>query len=968
MSSFVLGGSRRIATLQATASLFEHPATGARHLHIACDDVGRAFLVAFPTLPMVGDGRAHVLEHLLLCGSRRYPVRDPFFSMMGRSLATFMNAMTFADQTLYPYATTDRSDYFNLMDVYLDATFFPRLQRLDFLQEAWRPVLDGGRLALQGVVLNEMKGYTRDTGRALYQGLKSALFPGTTYAVNSGGDPLLIPQLTHADLVAFHAAHYHPSQATFISWGDVDPVEVQQRIEQRVLAGFGARLEPVVAPPMPRWSGVREVTIDVPAGEAAACEHRLQMAWCLGPEADLDAAMQARLLETALLAKGGGVLRQAIEAAGFGRMADYVGLDDSSTETVLHVGIDGLAEADLARARACITQALERAARDGVAADLLRAGIRELRWEDRRTTSGVHRLIGLARAAVRRHDLLAALDTDERLAQLERRAAEPGFVQRAVRRLLDEAPALAAHVRPDPRYVARRDALASEFVREREARLTEADRAAIVADAQALAAHQRSTHEDVDRVLPRITPAQVGREPRPALPLAPGSWHDQAFSLATQGLSHALLKVDASATAEADWPWLYLYAELLPQLGARGLDHEAAAVWRRLRVAALQARCQVHERPAGAARIEFTLTADALREEQGGLAEVLSAWFEAPDLADAERLRYLVGNHVRARVARMADETLPLAMLEAHAAVSAEGRVERVVNGLPALDFLATLQRQLAQPQGLAQIQAALQRVQALLVQAPRVLLGAGIEQDAGPLLAGLQAALGTAPPAAAGPALRLAPPLQAVACALHSPAQVNHCLALWSVPAIGHRDAPALAVLAELLQQQLLHPLLREQGGAYGAMANYRHERGTFACMSRSDPRLAATFDDIAAAIARVGTQHFTPVALDQAVLGVIKRLDRPLRGLAELEQAWATASAGVSAHALAAYRRGVLDCTLDDVRRAAAEHLAWPRAHRAAVMGWREQDAAGLAVVDLGQRVAQAGLAPGVQGSDAR
>ena len=960
MSSFSAVGTQHYPALQAQVTVYQHAATGARHVHIATDDEDRAFLIAFPTLPDVGDGRAHVLEHLLLCGSRRYPVRDPFFSMMSRSLSTFMNAMTYPDRTVYPFSTPDRADYFNLMDVYLDATFFPRLDPLDFRQEAWRPVLEGGQLQLQGVVLNEMKGNYADPGRHLYRGLNRELLPGSTYAVDSGGDPLLIPGLTHADLVAFHAQHYHPSQAVFMSWGDMDPAELQQRIERQVLSAFADRRAPIPAPTVQPWSGLREVVIDVPATAASQHDHRLQMAWRLGSEADLDAVMRARLLETVLMSQGGGLLREAIEAAGFGRLSDHTGLDDSTTEILLHVGMAGLTPAQLADARHVITTALQQAVATPPAQELLQAGVRELRFAERRPVKGVQRLIGLAQAAVRHQDLLAVLDTDAALARLERAIAEPGFIQREIQALLGTQPTLVAHIRPDLQFLARRDEAAERFTQDWQARMTEAERAAIDADNARLATHQNAEQPDLDAVLPRIQPADVERQARPLLPLAPAVWHDHALSLPTNGLSHGLVKFDLSAAPEADWPWIDLMADLLPQLGANGMTHQAAATWRRLRVAQMRLQASALQALDGTARLEVTLQIDALREEQANIPEVAAAWLQAPDFDDTERLRYLLQERLQSRLADLADEAPQLAALEARARTQAAGRLQRAVQGLPSLAFDGLLQQALAQPQGLAPVQAALRRVHAWMLQSPRVLLCAGIEGDAPRLLDALCTRLGPAPAAPAQLATIAPPAAQpAAAVGVLAPAQVNQCHALWPVPALGHADAPALAVLAQLLQQQLLHPLLREQGGAYGAHAAYDATGGLFLCASSSDPRLAATYADMQRALDELQTRDFTPVMLDEAILSVIKRLDTPMRGLGQLAKAWQAGRAGLTDAQRSAFRLGVLGCSLDEVRRVARQHLGWQAVHRVAAVGWADQDAADLQVLDLMQQAKEAGLA---------
>ncbi|MDX1655888.1 MAG: insulinase family protein, partial [Candidatus Competibacteraceae bacterium] len=208
--AFELVNRRTIDALRLEVQEYRHRGTKARHIHLAADDPHNAFLVSFLTVPQDSTGVAHILEHTALCGSRRYPVRDPFFMMIRRSLNTFMNAFTASDWTAYPFASLNRKDFFNLLDVYLDAAFFPLLDELDYAQEGHRVEFvnegDGNaRLTYKGVVYNEMKGAMSSPISALAQTLQSYLFPTTTYHHNSGGNPARIPDLTHEQLKQFHA-------------------------------------------------------------------------------------------------------------------------------------------------------------------------------------------------------------------------------------------------------------------------------------------------------------------------------------------------------------------------------------------------------------------------------------------------------------------------------------------------------------------------------------------------------------------------------------------------------------------------------------------------------------------------------------------------------------------------------------------------------------------------------------------
>src|ERR1700688_2140143 len=221
----------------------EHDRTGGPHIHIESKDDNNAFAVFFPTVPKDSTGVAHILEHVVLAGSQKYPVRDPFFSMTRRSLATFMNAFTSADWTMYPFSSRNKKDFKNLLDVYLDATFFPRLDEDSFKQEGIRfefedPADPSSGLRYKGIVYNEMKGALASPGAAVQKIVGETLFPGLTYSYISGGDPENIPDLTWDQLRKFHATHYHPSNAYFYTYGDQDLEETLAGIEEGALKHF----------------------------------------------------------------------------------------------------------------------------------------------------------------------------------------------------------------------------------------------------------------------------------------------------------------------------------------------------------------------------------------------------------------------------------------------------------------------------------------------------------------------------------------------------------------------------------------------------------------------------------------------------------------------------------------------------------------------------------------------------------
>ena len=245
-SGYIVRALHPLPELNATLIELRHQVTGARHVHIQTQDRNNLCAIGFRTPPADSTGVAHILEHTTLCGSRRFPVRDPFFAMIKRSLNTFMNAMTASDWTFYPFASQNPQDVRNLLAIYLDATFFPLLREEDFRQEGHRleftdPGDPATPLLRRGIVYNEMQGAMASPSSLLSRRMSRALYPHTTYHFNSGGEPAEIPKLTWEALRAFHDDYYHPSNAWFFTYGNLPLEGHLQQIEEEVLCHFGSR-------------------------------------------------------------------------------------------------------------------------------------------------------------------------------------------------------------------------------------------------------------------------------------------------------------------------------------------------------------------------------------------------------------------------------------------------------------------------------------------------------------------------------------------------------------------------------------------------------------------------------------------------------------------------------------------------------------------------------------------------------
>ncbi len=230
---FELLRDERIPEINSRARLYRHIRTGAELLSLENDDENKVFGITFRTLPMDDTGLPHIMEHSVLCGSRKYPVKEPFVELMKGSLNTFLNAMTYPDKTCYPVASQNLQDFYNLVDVYLDAVFNPLLSPYTLKQEGWHYALENpeDEMTFKGVVFNEMKGSYSSPDSLIYDQVIRQLFPDTPYGLDSGGDPEKIPNLTYEQFLYYHRTFYHPSNARIFFYGDDAPEKRLQMID-----------------------------------------------------------------------------------------------------------------------------------------------------------------------------------------------------------------------------------------------------------------------------------------------------------------------------------------------------------------------------------------------------------------------------------------------------------------------------------------------------------------------------------------------------------------------------------------------------------------------------------------------------------------------------------------------------------------------------------------------------------------
>jgi len=928
----------RIDSLNLEVQQFEHRATGAMHYHLAADNTENVFLVALRTVPEDSTGVAHILEHTALCGSERFPVRDPFFLMLRRSLNTFMNAFTSSDWTAYPFASQNRKDFNNLLEVYLDAVFFSRLDPLDFAQEGHRvefadPADPDSELVFKGVVFNEMKGAMSAVTSSLWQALCHHLFPTTTYHYNSGGEPRCIPDLSYDRLTEFYRTHYHPGNAIFMTFGDVPAHEHQAVFQERALSRFD-RLEHRIAVPLERrMKSPRRVeeSYAFDDGDSGENKTHIVMGWLLGESSDPERMLEARLLSSVLLDNSASPLLKVLETTELGHApSSLCGLEESMREMVLVCGLEG-SEAEHADAlEELVLEVLEQVSREGVPEEKLEAVLYQLELHQREISGdgypyGLQLILTALGCATHYADPIAALNPDPALARIRERVADPDYIRGLARRLLLDNPHRVTLVMsPDRELSARRHKAEKERLGQIRDNFTGADIERVRRETAALA--ERQAGADDESILPKVELADVPRDIPNLYPRTPlEGFPCTAYGQGTNGLVYQQALMPLPALGEKALQKLAYYTGLLTELGLGESDYLSVQDRQAATVGSINTftsmRGTTEDRQVVKA---FTvLSSKALVRNRRAQAELMHDTLETARFDEHDRIRELVSQQRARREQAVTENGHGLAMAAACAGTSPLARLNHRLSGLEGIRNCKRLDDALDDSEALESFAAELQSVHREISAMPRQYLLIAEEKHLEEAVADCAEVWGARGPASDHLAYRGEPVSERSREIWLTNTQVNFCARAYPTVPVGHEDAAALTALGGFLRNGYLHTAIRERGGAYGGGASQDSSIGAFRFFSYRDPRLLDTLADFDRAIDWMLETRHRYDALEQAILGVIGNLDKPGSPAGEAKQHYHNNLFGRTHAQREEFRRRVLALELDDLRRVATSYL---------------------------------------------
>ena len=935
-SGYIVRALHPLPELNATLIELRHQVTGARHVHIQTADRNNLCAIGFRTPPSDSTGVAHILEHTTLCGSRRFPVRDPFFAMLKRSLNTFMNAMTASDWTFYPFASQNPQDVRNLLAIYLDATFFPLLREEDFRQEGHRleftdPGDPATPLLRRGIVYNEMQGAMASPSSLLSRRMARALYPHTTYHFNSGGEPAEIPKLSWEALRAFHDEYYHPSNAWFFTYGNLPLEGHLQQIEDEVLCHFAPRQVESAIPAETRLPAPQRVVELYPVESTDAAEKKtfVQVGWLTCDVIDSFERLALSLLSSLLIGNPAAPLYKALLESRLGEnLAPGCGYHDDNRTTAFTVGLQGCAASSATEIENLILTTLAAVAEQGFTPERIAGAIQRLEFEHREVTGNSYpyalsllfRMLG---PWLHNDDPLSGLQLGANLERLRAEIAGGPFLQNLIRRwFLDNPHRVTLILTPDVGLRAREEAEIAAELQRVKAELPAVAVEALVTAAQQLQAEQER-EQDLSS-LPTLTRADIPRTEQ-ALAILEGAVEQGVahFVAPTNGIGYVAGHFAAERVPPHLRPLLPLWCALLPQLGAAGSSYVQIAERIEAQTGGIQFSCEILDDINSMQRFTpvVAMRGKALLPLQGELFQLLGDLCTAADFSDLERLSTLLGQ-VQANLENSivtAGHSYAARAAAAHLTVAARQREEW--GGISLLQRVRSLAGSAETLRGFAGELAA---ITTALVDAATLCLGVTAEAGRfGAIDAPLGrfrqrlptlAASSNTPPALAAHPVRLG-------WSFNTP--VNFVAQVWTGVPLTHPDGAALSLLAKLLRSGYLHREIREKGGAYGGMANYDAETGLFSCLSYRDPQLLRTLEVFTAAAEWGASGGFSAADLEEALLAVFADLDRPLAPGGSGAREFANWQQGLTLQIRQECRERLLAVTRTDLMRVAGLYL---------------------------------------------
>lgn len=914
--------------------------TGAQHLHIDRDDSDNVFGVAFRTTPRDSTGVPHILEHLTLCGSDRYPVRDPFFKMMARSLATFMNAFTASDWTMYPFSTQNLQDYENLMSIYLDAVFHPRLLKQDFSQEGWRLEHENTQdpnspIVFKGVVFNEMKGAFSNAQQLFAEKNQNLILPSHTYGVVSGGDPFCIPDLTWDKLKAFHTQHYHPSNSRFYTYGSFPLERRLQLIEELALKKFEKVPVDTGVPKEPRWVTPKEAHITCspdPLSPDPAKSTTIAVSYLLNDITDIHEACTMSILGSLLVDGETSPFYQELLESNIG--SDYspvVGYNGYTREATFAIGLQRIDRSDVEKVKKIIDATFDNVIENGFDPKRIEVILHKIELGQKHQSAkfGLNLGIGILPCWTHDGDPILLLQVNRQVEQFkEQLKKNPKYLQDIVKKYFKEnAHKLTLVMSPDEQFDKTQQEAENGKLQQMLKKYSDGEKKKLYEQGLELAEIQ-SRKEDVS-CLPSLRIEDIERRPQPVKTISVNSngTSVQLCVQPTNGVTYFRAISSIASLPQHLKPYVPLFCNVATKMGAGLRDYKDQSEEIDLKTGGLNVSTHLVEHHKNEDVFEQSILFSSYCLDRN-TSDMFGLWadiFNRLALSDTSRLKTLIMMTAAEISGNLADHAHRYAMTHAAGALRPCSAIKEEMSGIAQL----TLMKKMAEAVDLDLIVTYLKDI------ADRILTGDILRCALNATPDSIDSAVLLTEKFLGG--LSSQSPVKDDDYGLQKfyvkddtfrpspghihfefPFQVQYIAKSLPIVPFSHPEFASLQILSKLMTTQFLHKEIREKGGAYGggAMAS----SNLFHFYSYRDPNLQRTLDTFNDSCTWAANGDVSQQEIDEAKLSVFGQVDSPVppgsKGMRQFLY-------GIDEAAFASYRQQLLDVKKQDLVHVANKYL---------------------------------------------
>lgn len=918
-----------IAELNSAAYILRHKKTGAKLFLLSNEDENKVFTVGFRTPLKNSTGLQHILEHSVLCGSRKFPTKDPFVELVKGSLNTFINAMTYPDKTIYPVASCNDKDFQNLMDVYMDAAFYPNIYKSDivFRQEGWHYELENPEapITINGVVYNEMKGALSSPESLINREVDRLLYPDTIYSEESGGDPQVIPTLSYEEFLDFHHRYYHPSNSYIYLYGNMDMAEKLEWLDKEYLARFDALEIDSTIPKQQAFTEPVEKEIFYPVTEEEKeDENYFSEDWVVGTDLEPELYVAFQILEYALLGAPGAILKKALLDAGIGKDV-YGGYDNGILQPSFGVTAKGVRKEQKADFLRVIRETLENLVQNGLNAKSLLAGINYYEFKYREADYGsfpkglMYGIQCFDSWLYEDDDPLMHLKYQATFDGLKEKAGSGYFESLIQKYLLDNPHRSVLVASPKQGLLDEADAALEAKLADYKATLSAEELEELVRKTNELKEYQEtpSTQEELESI-PMLSREDIGKEA--AKIYNEEKWvggtrvlHHELF---TSGIGYLRLLFDTRYLGEEDFLYLGLLKGVLGYIDTEHYTYQDLFDEINIQTGGIVTGLSTYpvlegEKDYAAA---FEVHAKALYEKLPETFDLIREILCTSKLGDTKRLYEIIAQMKSRAQMKLVSGGHSAAVLRATSYFSESAYVGELTGGIAFFRLLEDLEKNFEEKKD--EIVARLTGLTLRLFAPDNMMVSFTADADGYEMLPKL---LEEFKDSLCGKSDKTVPApfvLTKKNEGFKSASQVQYVARCGNFRKAGYDYTGALRILKVILNYDYLWIQLRLKGGAYGCMSGFgRSGEGYF--VSYRDPNLAKTNEVYLAMPEYLKNIQIEDRDMTKYIIGTISDLDVPKNPAAKGAYSLSAWISGVTEEMLQKERDEILTATVEDIRK---------------------------------------------------